>query len=230
MSEPASQDLAHSPLTRAKHQFLNARDAFDKSVRLQEYVFDEAKGIPEFLSDSFGISRILLLFPRGTPFLDELIRSNRVQVYSQLAKTTEKPESSQRTIFGIGFNRSGRKTPEHMSQKELEISVRVHYYNDANIVTLVEHSSNLVVDCGVIPPEMPADKFWPYFFRRSVDVTPKLKYASVIIDNSTFINCIDLCNVYGDGVKKIPEMVPQVVSADSDSEDELDEKISCSQV
>ena len=106
----ASQDLAHSPLTRAKHQFLNARDAFDKSVRLQEYVFDEAKGIPEFLSDSFGISRILLLFPRGTPFLDELIRSNRVQVYSQLAKTTEKPESSQRTIFGIGFNRSGRKT------------------------------------------------------------------------------------------------------------------------
>ena len=229
MSEPASQDLTRSPLTRAKQQFMNARDAFEKTVRLQESVFDDAKGIPEFLSDSFGVSRILLLFPRGTPFLDELIRTNRAQVYSQLSKATEKSGSGQRTIFGIGFNRSGRKSPDNTPQKELEISVRVHYYNDANIVTLVEHESNLVVDCGVIPPEMPAAKFWPYFFRRSVDMSPKLKYTSVIIDNSTFINCIDLCSVYGDGVKKIPEMVPQVVSADSDSEDELEEdKISCS--
>ncbi|KAI6652230.1 hypothetical protein LOD99_7247 [Oopsacas minuta] len=229
MSEPASQDLAYSPLTKAKHQFLNAKLAFEQSIRAQESVFDEAKGIPEFLSDSFGVSRILLLFPRGTPFLDELIKSNRTRVYTQLTKTVDK--SGQRTIFGIGFNRSGRKSSEPAQdpfEKELDISIRVHYYNEANIVTIVEHSTNLVVDCGVFPPDMSAEIFWPYLFRRSVEMVPKLKYTTVIIDNSTFINCIDLTEVYGEVAKKSADILPQALSNDSDSDDELENQIRCS--
>ena len=230
MSEPASQDLTLSPLDRAKYQFINAKRAFEESIRVQESVFDEAKGIPELLSDSFGISRILLLFPRGSPFLDELMKSNRTRVYTQLAKAAEKPEH--KSIFSIGFNRNARKSSELTSDpfdKELEISVRIHYYNDTRIVTIVEHSTNLVVDCGIIPPEMSTDKFWPYFFRRSIDIAPKLKYSTVIIDNSTFINCIDLTNAYGEAGKLAPEVPPQQsVSADSDSEDELENRVTCS--
>ena len=228
MSEPASQDLTLSSLDKAKYQFINAKHAFEESIRAQESVFDEAKGIPDFLSDSFGISRILLLFPRGSPFLDELMKSNRTRVYTQLAKAAEKPEP--KSIFNLAFNRNSRKSTELIpdaSQKELDISVRIHYYNDANIVTIVEHSTNIVVDCGIIPPEMPTDKFWPQFFRRSVEIVPKLKYSTVIIDNSTFINCIDLTHAYGEPDKpEIEQLPPQ--PADSDSEDELENRISCS--
>lgn len=227
MSEPASQDLTYTPLDRAKHQFENAKIAFEKTIRSQEKVFDEAKGIPDFLSDSFGISRVLLAFPRGATFLDELMRSNRTSVYEQFGKTEEKPES--KTRFNLGFNRGARKQsdPSQDTEKVLEIAVRIHFYTDSNIVTIVDHASNLVVDCGIVPSDMPKDKFWPHFFSRSMEMVPKLKYASVIIDNSTFINSIDIAYAYG-VPKKRPVSDPAPVTAVSDSEDEeVEDKSTC---
>lgn len=186
------------PIELAKKQFDLAKLSFEISIQEQQDILDKVRGLPAFLADSFSLSRILQIFPQGCPFLTEVLQSNRSKIRTCLFKDDRAQDVKPKG--GVILNTIRQLSPKLIRKpntaksptfEEIEISVRLHYYVDSNIITIVEHTTDLVVDCGVIAWSVDKNEFLRELLSKSFGTTQVLKYGKLITDFNPLFSDID---------------------------------------